>query len=344
MGTSRTASIEFAKRQIEQEQAAFEARAELKAQRRAAAERATAAYFAERAADADRRTRELDERVAELRGVLARGLRRPPRVDLAGLRRELVLPPLDLGAVGWGTAPPTWDRYEPAPAGALGRLVGGGPRHRRAVAAARAAYDRALAEHERAEADRMRRFADARARHRAAVAAARREVAEHNEAVDEFLLALADREPDAVCHHLELVLAEVALPRRFPRGGEVHWVGDRPSVHIGLPGPDVVPAAEAVRYDRPDDELHLLPRPHESAAELYRDVLGQVVLLCLHDLFAADPALPALALTGSVRGRELVSVRVDRAAFTELDLRSASLDQLGALVSAHPYELEPLAG
>jgi restriction system protein len=190
----------------------------------------------------------------------------------------------------------------------------------------------------------MRRFADARARHRAAVAAARREVEEHNLAVDDFLVALADRHPDAVCHYLELALQGILLPPSFPRGGEVRWSGDRPAVRIPLPGPDVVPVAAAVRYDQGDDELHVLPRPAEEVTELYRLVLGQVVLLCLRDLFGADPGLRAVALTGEVRGRVLVSVRVERAAFAELDLRSASLDQLGALVSARPYELEPLAG
>lgn len=344
MATSRTASVEFDKLRQAQEQVEADARRELRALRRAADARATARYYADRAAEAERATRELDARVAELQEVLARGLRRPARVDLAALRRDVVLPPLDLSAVGWAVSPPDPARFEPAPPPALSRLVGGGPRHRRSLAAAREAYGRAVAEHERAEAARQRRFDEARQRHRAQVADARRQVAEHNRAVAGFAAALADREPVAVCHHLELVLDAVPLPRRFPRGAAVDWVGDRPAARVRLPGPEVVPTVLAVRYDRAGDEQHLLPRPREDAAELYRLVLGQVVLLCLRDLFQADPGLAAVALSGEVRDRCLVSVRVDRSTFAELDLRSASLDQLGALVSAHPYDLAPIAG
>jgi restriction system protein len=343
MASSRTASVEFELRRREQEQAAAEARREQRVLRKAAAERATAQYHADRAADARRRTRELDERVAELRGVLARGLRRTAGLDLDGLRRQVVLPPLDLSHVGWAAAPPDWGRYEPAPPTGIGRLVGRG-RYERSVAAARAAYEEAVDAHARAEADRQRRFAEARARHRGQVAAARQRVSEHNRTVDGFAAALRARDPEAICHHLELVLDMVPLPRRFPRGLAVGWDGDRPAVRFALPGPEVVPGALAIRYNRDDDELHVLPRPYEEAAELYRLVLGQVVLLCLRDAFAADAALEAIRFDGEVRGRTVVSARVRRSALEGLDLAHATLDQLGALVSARPYELEPIAG
>lgn len=344
MATSRTASVEYEKRRQEHEQAAVDQRRQLRALRRAADERATAQYYADRAADAARLTRELDDRVAELTGLLARGLRRPARVDLAALRRAAVLPPLDLTSVGWAPVPPDPARFTPPAPPGLSRLAGGGARHRRAVAEAQEAYDRAVAEHERAAAARQRRFDEARQRHRDQVTAARREVEDHNRAVDEFAAAVADREPVAVGHHLELVLDAVPLPRYFPRGAAVDRSADRPAVRVELPGPEVVPTAVGVRYDRDADELHVQPRSHEDAAELYRLVLGQVVLLCLRDAFDADPGLAAVALSGAVRGRCLVSVQVERAAFAELDLRSASLDQLRALVSTHPYDLEPIAG
>lgn len=343
MASSRTASVEFELRRQEQEQAAAETRRELRTLRKAAAERATAQYHADRATDAERRTRDLADRVAELCGLLDRGLRRPAGIDLDGLRREAVLPPLDLTRVGWAAAPPDWGRYSPVPPSAVGRLLDRG-RYQRSVAAARAAYDEAVAGHARAEADRQRRFTEARERHRGQVAAARRRVADHNRAVDAFAAALRDRHPEAICHHLELVLDAVPLPRRFPRGVTVGWDGDRPGVRFTLPDPEVVPGASGIRYDRDDDELHVLPRPYEEAAELYRLVLGQVTLLCLRDAFAADPGLEAVRFDGEVGGRTLVSARVRRSTVDELDLRHATPDQLGALISAHPYELEPIAG
>jgi restriction system protein len=319
MARSRIASVEYEQRRKELEHAAAEARRAERAARKRRAEQAAQQYFADRAAEAGRRSRALADRVAELRGILAYGRRRNPRIDLMSLRTEFSPPAPDLGAVGWRALPPDWSRFEPPPPSMVGRLAGAA-RYRQQLATAREAYAAARAEYERAEAERRLRFDEARRRYATELADERRRVEDHNRAVDAFAAALRRREPGAVGRYLAMVLDATPLPDGFPRTVEVAWPAgdDRPVVRVELPGRDVVPAVAAVGYDRPRDELRELPRPADEVAALHRRVVAEVVLLFLRDAFAADPALAAVTLVGHVRGAVLVRVGAVRTAVEEL--------------------------
>ncbi|HEV7655971.1 MAG TPA: hypothetical protein VGP36_14745 [Mycobacteriales bacterium] len=307
MSRSRIASVEHAEWRQEHERAAAEARRAERASRKARLERATQQYLAERAAEAERRTRRVDAQVTELRTVLEHGLRHNPRIDLAALREQFAQPAPDLSSVGWRPFPPDWSRYEPSTPSVLGRVVSGA-RHQQQLAAARTRYEKALVDYERAEHDRQRRFADARARYAAQVAEERLRVDEHNRSVDAFASALRRREPDAVDRHLAMVLDAVPLPEDFPHRVEVGGSVAR----FELPDPSVVPSVRGFRYDQATDELVEIWRPAEEVAELYRLVLAQVALLCLRDVFAADPGLESVTFHGAVRGERLVAVRTRR--------------------------------
>ena len=319
MGRPRSASVEYERRRKELEAAAAESRRAERAARRHRAEQAAQQYFADRAAEADGQTRALAGRIGELRSILERGLRRNPRIDLAGMRAEFTPPAPDLGAVGWRAIPPDWSRYEPPAPSVVGRLAGNA-RYRRQLADARAAYEAAQAEHERAEAERQQRFDEARRRYVTQLAEERRRVEDHNRRVDAFAAALRRREPTAVARFLGMVLDAEPLPSSFPRSAEVSWPAgaSRPLVRFELPGPEVVPAAAAVRHNRATDELRELARPAEQVAALHRSVVAQVVLLCLRDLFVADPGLDAVTFVGHVRGVDVIRVDTRRAAVEAL--------------------------
>jgi restriction system protein len=328
MSRSRIASVDIAELRREWAAAAAEARRAERARRKIRDEEATRKYFAERAEDARRRTRRLEARIDELRTILDRGLRRTPRIDLAGLREQFHQPAPDLSSVGWRATPPDWSRFEP-PRSVLGRVVGTA-RYERQLAAAREAYERAVADYEKAEAARQRRFADARQRYAAQLAEERLRVDEHNRAIDAFAAAWRRREPEAVSRYLTMVLDAVPLPRGFPRQVSV----EQTVVRFELPGTEVVPAASAYRYDADTDEQAEVPRPADEVAALYALVVAQVVLLCLRDLFAADTGLDAVTFHGYAAGGTVVSVHAQRAVFHRLLARGlppdAALTELGA--------------
>ena len=316
MARSVTASHEIAIRRKQREADEAAARAAAEVAFRAADAAARRQYPVDRAEDAGRRTAELRHRVELLSTLLARGLRRPAGVDLAGLRRRVNPPPLDLSGLGWPGTPPDPTRYEPARPSPLG----GEARYRRELAEARAELERARAAYELAEGQRRERLADARRRHAAQLAAERRSVEEHNRAVDEFLTALGRRDPVAVAHHLELALERTALPAGFPRAVEVAAAGERAAVRVALPPRDVLPAAAAIEYDEAEDELHEVPRPAAELDALHDLVLDQVALLVLRDVFGTDPGLHRVALHGELGGREVLRLEVDRETFEQLEL------------------------
>ncbi|HEY6749590.1 MAG TPA: hypothetical protein VI357_28215 [Mycobacteriales bacterium] len=331
MSRSRIASVEIAVRRKEQEQAAAEARRAERARRRIRDEEATRKYLADRAADAQRRTRQVEARVDELRTILDRGLRRTPRLDLAELREQFHQPAPDLGSVGWRATRPDWSRFEPAPPSVLGRVVGT-LRYERQLAAARESYAAAVAEYEKVEAERQRRFAAARQRYAARLAEERLRVDEHNRSVDAFAAAWRRREPEAVGRYLALVLDAVPLPRTFPRAVSAEGT----AVRFRLPGPDVVPAVRGFRYDPATDEQPEVPRPAREVVALYRSVVAQVVLLCLRDLFAADPGLDEVTFHGYADGDGVVSVHTRRGVFTPLLARGLPPEDALAELGADP--------
>lgn len=320
MARSIIASVEFEERRKKREQEAEEARRVIEAAIRKSAEADRRLHPVECAAEADRRTGELDRRVGLLHTVLARGLRRTARIDLTALRRRVTPPPLDLAATGWPAAPPDPTRYEPARPSPLGWVFGGETRYQRELAGARAEYERARAAYRQAEDDRQARLAAARQRHAARLAEERRAVEEHNRGVDAFAAAVEARDPVAVGRLLRMVLDAVPLPADFPRTASVVSDGERAVVRLELPGPDVVPDVLAVRYDPDDDAFGEVPRPVEEVTELHRLVVDQVALLVLRDLFDADPGLDRVALHGYARGPEVLRLDVDRDTFGRLDL------------------------
>jgi restriction system protein len=355
---SYSAAGDHERRRKEQEREAERAhKAALAAQRNADRD-AKRQYVADRAADADQRTQALNDRVEELRTILNRGLRRRKLIDPSQLRRTVPHLPLELGRFGLPEAAPAWSEFEPPAPSTVGRLFGGDARYRERLSAAREQF--ALAEHDHGirETERQNRVVEARRRHASRLAEARRAVDVHNLSIDRFIAALAGRDQEAVTRYLDMVLGSVPLPSYFPRKAEATYSphGEQAVLQFELPGPEVVPATRAVQYVQSRDEQRELPRPAKESGDLYRLVISQVALLCLHDVFAADSTLESVAFNGHVWATNpatgqrqypcLISLKVDRGIFAELVLQDVRPDvclrHLRALVSLHPYDLEAI--
>lgn len=312
----------------------------------------------DRRENAARRTVEIEERVDGLGSLLVRGLDRSARIDFDRLRQRATTRPVDLGLDAAPLRPPDWTVYVPAAPGLMSRAFGGAARHRRDLGVAGEAFTRDQANHAAAERDRQQRVARARAAHAVVVEDERSTVAAHNHAVDEWFGAVTARERAAVERYLGLVVDQLPLPADFPRSAEVAYSsqGEQAVVRIELPGPGVVPEIRAIQYVQSKDEDKEVPRPAREIGEIYRLVVSQVTLLCLRDLFDADPAIDSVSVGGHVHATDpatgqpgypcLISVSVDRATFEQLVLRDVAPDKclrhLRAVVSAHPAAIEPI--
>lgn len=317
-------------------------------------------YAAERAAEVESKNDALTATIADLRDLLVHGLDRRARIDLAARRRTPDVAPLELGELGVPVRRPEWSEFAPRDLGLWRVLLAGTGRFERRVAEARVRYAAAVREAGQRELERRRRVVAARHDHAARVAAASEEARRHNAVVDDYARRVANREVGAVETYLGEVIDRLPLPAGFPHVADVTFNprAEQAVVRFELPPRDVVPTIGGYRYLPARDEERELARPSAEIADLYRRVVSQVALLCIRDLFDADPSLRAVGLNGHVHAVNpatgqleypcIISLDVERAGFPRDDnlakvTPEACVRHLRAIVSSHPYELEGVA-
>lgn len=293
-------------------------------------------------------TQGLDAQVAELQTILQHGLTRRPALNFTALQ---VGPPLDLSHLPPPPAAPQWSAYAPTAPSGWAKLFGGSNRHRRREQQAQERFETDLAVHQSAASDRAHRVNAARIAHE-------RDLESYRAQLAELHGAWLEQDKSAMEDYLQRALVGMRLPAAFPRELDVAY--DQRTggalVRLQLPDRHVIPAERAYTYVKSRDELRGLSRPATEVASLYRTVIAQVALLCLRDTLAADPRLSSAAFNGHLHAVDprtgndinpcLISVAVERDRFAELSLHRVSpeacLRHLNALVSPHPYDLEPI--
>ena len=304
---------------------------------------------------------QLDAQVAELRTLLTSVLASPPQLPFAELKRSAVAALFEPGELGQPLPVPVWEDFAPPAPGALAGLVGGKARHARAQEAAQAAFAQAIAEHGLAEQARARQLREARRAHDRMVLDLEAEVREHNAAVDELEGNFRAGVPDAVEEYFSQLLALSEYPAGFPCEYRIAYRQEPRELVIEyrLPPADVVPRARDFRYVKTRGEVDELPQPVKEIKDLYASVIYQVALRTMWECFAAAEAhevldtvvfngiVPATnRATGKSEELHLVSAPASRATFSELVLGqldpAACLKYLKAVVSPHPYDLEPV--
>jgi restriction system protein len=121
-----------------------------KEQRRKARERERAvAEATARDEDAASRTRAVEQQVAALESLLRSSLARDPRISLTALRRQVTVPPLDLGNIAIPPPAPEWAEFAPEQVRGLRRMFGGQERYEAAVEVAEQAFRQAEEDHRR---------------------------------------------------------------------------------------------------------------------------------------------------------------------------------------------------
>jgi len=318
-----------------------------------------------RAVQRQRELQELNEALAArnqaLEGLLRGALEVDDFFEIQSLRAAPEIPPFRPGELATPGYPPDQESFMPvAPSGAARFKLGASKKHARAVADATARYETALAVYQ----DRERRREDAL---KAATVKYESEVANlttiaeaQNRDLDEFEAGFEANNPDAIVRYFSMVLDRSAYPEGFPRTYRMAFVPESKQlvVELQLPSIDVVPKIKQYRYVKVRDAMEETARPQAQIKGLYASVVAQLTLRTMHELLEADRTgkLETVVLNGYVdtidpaTGRpispHLVTVRVSREAFMQLDLHNvepaACLKGLNASVSKSPAELVPV--
>lgn len=309
--------------------------------------------------DAEERTAEAQAAMKELRGVLAATLRVDDRVDWAAMmqppfsqprpkeRAYLPLPPEP------EFDPNSWRQSKGFVTALVPFLA------KRAEAAARTEFDAAHAKwrermaagtatNESIYAENLRDFEDWQRR-----AAAYEETrAQHNTSVEQARVAYQALSPDAILDYCDLVLSRSQYADCFPKEFELDY---RPAaktlvVEYQLPAPENLPRLDSVKFSRTKGDFIETEIAKRDFEQLYREVVFQVALRTVHELFEADAvrALDTVIFNGTVRAlnagtghqedRCILSVRAGRAAFEAINLRKieprACFESLGGVAGA----------
>ena len=317
-------------------------------------------YVDDRKAEAAAMAEDVSGRLAELDGLLKAGIRDRPVVTFASLRRTDAYPAFDAGQLGEPVPPPIWEQFAPAPPSGLGKVFGGGSRFERQAEIARAAYAQAVEQHAAAEADRRRQLAEQRAAYDAAAAAFAADVAEHNAGIDQFQRDCRAGDPEAVAEFCTLVLDSSVYPEGFPHQTRAVYRPDPREAVIEweLPPLSVIPLDRDYRYVATRDAIEALPRSEKEIKERYRTVIAQVALRTIHEILVSTPGsvIELVTFYGKVSAKDpasgqpirplLLQVSAKREVFSTFVLSDldpvACLKRLNALVSPHPYDLEPV--
>jgi restriction system protein len=198
----------------------------------------------------------------------------------------------------------------------------------------RARFEAAQAEHQRQEAERRRALAVAKAKYDRKVTEERANAAARNAYVISRQSAFTAGHPEAVEWFIGCVLRVSRYPDGCPREYEVTYdPGNRDvTVDLELPPRGVVPATRAYRYVKARDAVEPVPRQDSEITQAHERLVACVALRALHEIFGATPAelVQAVALTSWVRTVDratgvpsrprLLALRVTRPAFALLVL------------------------
>lgn len=195
--------------------------------------------------------------------------------------------------------------------------------HKAALTAHQAAVTAALLDHEN-------RVAEWSARRDEYIA---NQAAEHA-AVDCKRAAYESGNPEAIREYCDLVLSASRYPDYFPQEFDLDYdpASKTLVVDYQLPAPEDLPRLKSVKYIATRDELEEQFLSDAQSSKLYDDVLYQVVLRTVHELFEADAisALEAVVFNGIVTATDrttgrlvtscILSLRAERAEFVEINL------------------------
>jgi restriction system protein len=317
-------------------------------------------YAEDRKDEAADMTADLDARIAELDSVLAAGIRKRPLVTFKDLKHDPAYPPFDPAGYDKPLPAPVWEQFAPLPPSGIGKMFGGTARYERQEVTAREAFEAEKAKHARAEAARRRELADYKTAYDQAKSAKLSEVEAHNAGIDDFERDVRARDPDAVAELCTLALDSSSYPEGFGHRTRIVYRPDPREVVVEyeLPPQSLIPEERGHKYVATRDEIDALKRPDKEIRDRYARLIAQVSIRTIHEILVSVPPGVAASVTfyGHVSTTDLatgqpirpclLNVTAEREVFDTFVLESldpvACLRKLNALVSNHPYDLEPV--
>ena len=186
-------------------------------------------------------------------------------------------------------------------------------------------------------------------------------VAQRNAAIDEQKRVYLSGDPNAVQDYCDLVLSRSKYPDFLPKEWELDYHADSKTLILDykLPAPDQFPTTKEVKYIKAQDEFKETSLSVSELNSLYDDVLYQICLRTIHELFEADviDGVQAVVFNGMVTAVDkstgqtvtacVLSVHVSKAEFLKINLAQidpkACFKSLRGVGSSKLHSITPVA-
>ncbi|WP_218919485.1 restriction endonuclease [Spirosoma aerolatum] len=156
-----------------------------------------------------------------------------------------------------------------------------------------------------------------------------------NASVDQLQQDYYNKKPAAVIEYCEIVLNNSLYPESFPKSYELDYNPDSGIlvVEFALPAVEHMPTLQEVKYNATKQEFKESHLSEAQVTKLYDNVIYQIVLRTIHELFEADKAdaLTAVNFNGWVNTLDkaigkrvttcIVSIQVKKVEFLGIELQ-----------------------
>lgn len=194
--------------------------------------------------------------------------------------------------------------------------------------------------------------------HRFALAAFEKERSQREREVTELKRGYNAGEAESVEAYNTMVLERSDYPSGFPQQFELAYVPESKQLVVDyeLPTVDIVPPIAEYRYVKSRKSIEEKPRKPSEIKDVYRDVVAQIALRTLHEVFEADQGdhVQTAVFSGYIHrvdettGHDakpyLISVRATKTHFLGINLArvepQSCLKNLGASVSPSPEQCQ----
>lgn len=226
-------------------------------------------YLESRQAEVEAMNAKLTADVEGLERLLRATLDVDDYLDFESLRVEPTIPAFQSGSLATPSEAPRLESFlPPAPAGLVKFLPGSKDKYERSVEEARQRFEQANAEHAEQEKSRETALAAAKAAYETAVARIEAQAAAQNQEIDEFRGRFEAGGAEAIVEYFSLVLDASSYPSNFPRTHRMAFVPESEQLVIEyeLPGLDVIPTVKQYRYVKARDAVESTDRPVSASA------------------------------------------------------------------------------
>jgi len=183
----------------------------------------------------------------------------------------------------------------------------------------------------------------------------------HNDAIRQKEQEYLSGQPGAIVDYCEMVLTNSQYPAFFPRSVDLDFEGDNGHliVDYALPSPIEIPRTKEVQLIQSRRALKPIQMSDREFNSLYDEIIYQVSLRTLHELFEADTigALSTISFNGFVTSTDLatghestkciLSLQAGKEEFTNIELENvdprACFRTLKGVASSKLHTVTPIA-